>query len=112
MVRPILKSLVAFLACVALLSGGLAAKATAAEWPTWPRTKPVAPATSPGTPAPPPESAKPATEAAGKPGEEGGKKVAAGITAGTVAKGALIAAGIVGIAIAIGGGGGGTATNH
>lgn len=103
MVGPIRKSVLAALTCAALLlAQGWIGTAVAAEWPTWPRPKPPASGT---TPAPHPES-----EAAAEKGEEDGKKAAGWLKTGTVAKAALVAAGIAGVAIAIGSGS--SSSNH
>jgi len=115
------KTFITAVTCAALLSAqGWIGAAGAAEWPTWPRPVPPPPETTtapPPAPAPAPappaaEAAKPGSEAAAKAGEAAGKKTAGGIKAGTIAWAALIAAGIAGIAIAVGGGGGGTTSNH
>ena len=96
--------------CAALLSAqGWIGAAGAADWPTWPRPVPPPPETTTAPPAPAPEApapeaAKPGSEAAAKAGEAAGKKTAGGIKAGTIGWAALIAAGVAGIAIAIGGG--------
>ncbi len=119
MSHPFRKPFIAAMTCAALLfAQGWIRAAGAAEWPTWPRPIAPAPETTPGKPepapspeAPAPDTAQPGSEAASKAGETAGKKTAGGIKAGTVAKWALIGAGIVGIAIAVGGGGG-TTSNH
>ncbi len=116
MPHPFRTPFIAAMTCAALLSApGWIGAAGAVEWPTWPRPKapattPGAPETAPSPPAPAPEAAPPASKAAAKAGEAAGKKTAGGIKAGTIGKAALIAAGIVGIAIAIGGGG--STSNH
>lgn len=117
MSHPLRKPLVALLACVTLLlAQGWFGAASAAEWPTWPRPKAPATETAPApeTPAAPqapaPETAPPAPGAAAKAGETAGKKTAGGIKAGTIAWGALIAAGVAGIAIAVFGGS--SSSNH
>jgi hypothetical protein len=108
MVRPVRKSVIAALTCAALLfAQGWIGTAVAAEWPTWPRPKTPAPET---TPAPAPTATPSESEAAAKKGEEDGKKAAGWLKSGTVTKAALVAAGIVGIAIAIGGGS--SSSNH
>ncbi len=118
--HPLLTPLVVALTCAAFLCAHVwIGAASAAEWPTWPRPKAPAPESTqpppaPTTqPAPAPGTAPPPSPAA-KAGEKAGKKTAGGIKAGTIGWGVLIAAGIAGIAIALGGGGGGggTTTNH
>lgn len=119
------KTFITVVTCAALLfAQGWIGAAGAAEWPTWPRQKVPAPETTPGAPppapapapsAPAPEAAKPGSEAPAKAGEAAGKKTAGGIKAGTIGWAALIAAGIAGVAIAVGGGGGGgggTTSSH
>ncbi len=115
MPHPFRKPLVALLACAALVCAqGWIAAASAAEWQTWPRQ----PAPAPGAPAPQPAPQPPTTaptpppSGATKAGEAAGKKTAGGIKAGTIGWAALIAAGIAGIAIAVGSGGGGSSSNH
>ncbi len=121
-----LTPLVVALTCAAFLfvQGGIAMGAET-DWQTWPGPK-TPPTTQPAPPAPAapapkgapktapkgaPKAAAPATPAA-KAGEKAGKKTAGGIKAGTIGWGLLIAAGIAGVAIAVGGGGGGTTSNH
>lgn len=103
-----LLSIAAFL----IAAQGSLTNALGAEWQLWPKGRGNdAPA---ATPVPPAKPATPEAEAAAKAGEEGGKTVAAGATTGTIGKAALIAAGVLGIALAVGGGGGGgtTTTSH
>ncbi len=118
MARKFHRPFVAAVLCAALVSAhGWIGTAAAAddEWPTWPRPKAapeeVVPQRPPGPETPPaPTAPKPGSEAAAGAGEAAGKKTDGGIKAGTVAKAALIAAGIAGIAIAVGGGG--SSSNH
>lgn len=111
MTRRFRKPFVAAATCAAFLSlQGPIGTARAAEWPTWPRPRPAAPSPESPKPAPAPDTARPGTDAAAKAGEAAGKKTAAGISAGTIGWAALITAGVVGIAVAVGGGG--SSSNH
>ena len=96
---------------------GQAMSAFAEDFPLWPRGRgeepaPVKPAESgkPKEAVPFTETAPRETAAAGKAGGEAGKTVAAGVSAGTIGKGAAITAGILAIAIAASGGGGNSTT--
>jgi len=92
-------SLIAIASFLVVSQGAMMA-ASAAEWELWPkgRGKEEAPAVQPkGTETP--EAAAAATA-----GEQAGKTVAAGSTSGTVGYVVLIAAGAVGVGLAIAGG--------
>lgn len=90
-----------------IVSQGAMMNASAAEWELWPKGR--GKATPAGEPvkkeeAPPAKPETPEEKAAAKAGEEAGKTVAAGATAGTIGKVALIAAGILAIGLAAAGG--------
>lgn len=117
-----LRHIVSLMTIVALLTvaQGSVMSAFAAEWELWPKGRGKAtPAGEPVTKEAPPPSRPETPEggAAAKAGEDSGKAVAAGATAGTVGKAALIAAGVLAVGIAAGSGGGGggggsTTTSH
>ncbi len=83
-----------------IVSQGAMMASSAAEWELWPkgRGKEEAPAVQPK------EAETPEAAAAATAGEQAGKTVAAGTTTGTVGYVALIAAGAIGVGIALAGG--------
>ena len=101
--RSTVKSVVAILCAILLLtmSLGTVSRAVAADtWETWPKKT-----TEPGVEV----AAAPAPEANGaaKAGDAAGKNAEKGLSSGTIAWIAVGAAAVIGVAIAAGGGGGG-----
>ena len=91
-----------------IVSQGAMIAASAAEWELWPKGRGKEGPTAVETK----EGETPEAAAAAKEGGQAGKTVAAGTKAGTVGYVVLIAAGAVGVGLALSGGGGTTTPAH